>query len=60
MARKKDDFVNNIAKEINEYSLDEIMEEGFGRYSKEIIQDAIFTPEDFVNKYNFEEEFDMQ
>lgn len=39
MARKKDDFVNNIAKEINEYSLDEIMEEGFGRYSKEIIQE---------------------
>ena len=39
MARKKDDFINNIAREINDYSLDEIMEEGFGRYSKEIIQE---------------------
>ena len=39
MARKKDDFVNNIAREINDYSLAEIMEEGFGRYSKEIIQE---------------------
>ena len=39
MARKKDDFVNTIGKVVNDYSLDEIMEDGFGRYSKEIIQE---------------------
>lgn len=39
MARKKDDFVNTIGKEVNDYSLDVILEDGFGRYSKEIIQE---------------------
>lgn len=39
MARKKDDFVNTIGKEVNDCSLDVIMEDGFGRYSKEIIQE---------------------
>lgn len=39
MPRKKDDFSNNIAKVVNDFSLDEIMEDGFGRYSKEIIQE---------------------
>ena len=39
MARKKDDFTNSVAKVVNDYSLDEIMEDGFGRYSKEIIQE---------------------
>ena len=39
MPRKKEDFSNNIAKVVNDFSLDEIMEDGFGRYSKEIIQE---------------------
>ena len=38
MARKKLDN-ENIIEKISEYSLHEIMESGFGRYSKEIIQE---------------------
>ena len=39
MARNKDDFVNVIGREVSDFSLDEIMENSFGRYSKEIIQE---------------------
>ena len=37
MARKKE--VEEIIEKINDFALDEIMEIGFGRYSKEIIQE---------------------
>ena len=38
MAKKKQDS-QNIIEKISDYSLHEIMESGFGRYSKEIIQE---------------------
>ena len=38
MAKKKESL-ENIVEKISDYSLHELMESGFGRYSKEIIQE---------------------